>query len=173
MNQRSEEFLVHYDAVQGPLFRYLCALLVEPEDARDVLQETNLALWLNFDQFESGTNFLAWARTIAKHRAVQFRRLNRRAPLLLDDSVLEKAAAAILDEQSDEFAKRTNILRNCIRKLSEVDRELVRLRYVGGVTLDKVAEQLGRTVNGLSQSLRRIRAALRECVERAQSTLGS
>ncbi|MBL8892461.1 MAG: sigma-70 family RNA polymerase sigma factor [Planctomycetaceae bacterium] len=173
MNQRTNEFLELYDSVQVPLFRYLCALLVEPEDARDVLQETNLALWLNFDQFESGTNFLSWARTIARYRVMQFRRMHRRAPLLLDESLLEKVAGSILDEHPDELARRTKTLSNCLQKLSDVDRELIRLRYIGGVTLEKVAEQLGRTVNGLSQSLRRIRGALRECVEREQGSLGN
>ena len=52
---------------------YVHALVPLWQDAEDVLQDTKLRLWEQFDTFQLGTNFAAWSFTIAgylvrKHR---------------------------------------------------------------------------------------------------------
>src|SRR5437660_12769380 len=46
---------------QEALFRYIFALLPHPEDARDALQETCVALCRKFADYDSQKPFLAWA----------------------------------------------------------------------------------------------------------------
>ena len=50
---------------QGRLYAYVLSLLGDPDQANDVLQETNLVLWRNAGEFQMGSNFRAWAFRIA------------------------------------------------------------------------------------------------------------
>jgi RNA polymerase sigma-70 factor (ECF subfamily) len=56
---------------------------------------------------------------------------------------------------------------DCTNQLSDLDRELIRLRYANGVRVKTLAQQLQRSENAISQSLARIRKLLRECIERS------
>ena len=61
--------------------------MVDAGDAEDILQACRLTLWKQFETFEPGTNFLAWARKIALNQTHR--------PLLLLEAV-----AAEIDKQS-------------------------------------------------------------------------
>ena len=52
-------------AHQQELFRYIFALLPHEEDARDVLQETSVALCRKFDEYDPSQPFLPWAYRFA------------------------------------------------------------------------------------------------------------
>ena len=71
----SEEFILELTQSQQRLFGFLFKRLADREQAREVLQRTNLVLCRKADSFELGTNFKAWAMT-APSRS----RLQRREP---------------------------------------------------------------------------------------------
>ncbi len=50
---------------QEELFRYIFALMPHEEDARDVLQETSVALFRKFAEYDPAKPFLAWAYRFA------------------------------------------------------------------------------------------------------------
>jgi len=60
-----------------------------------------------------------------------------------------------------------NALDACKSKLSENQRELIDVRYEPGHSLESHARQTGRKASALRVALMRIRAALRECIERS------
>ena len=64
---------------QEQLFRYIFALLPHEEDARDVLQETSVALYRKFDDYDPDKPFLAWAYSFAFLEILKQRERNRRA----------------------------------------------------------------------------------------------
>jgi RNA polymerase sigma-70 factor, ECF subfamily len=62
---RYDEFVELLQRSTGQILAYLNAILLNFNDAEDVFQESCVVLWQKFDEFESGTNFLAWALRIA------------------------------------------------------------------------------------------------------------
>lgn len=62
-------------------------------------------------------------------------------------------------------AARRAALEECVRKLSEPQRDLLRKRYAGDITLEALATQTATTA--LTMRLQRIRHALVRCVEQA------
>ena len=71
---RTEEF-IELLALHDPVISaYVMSLVPSNSDAQDILQETKLALWRTFEQFETGTNFAAWARRTALNRVLDYRR---------------------------------------------------------------------------------------------------
>ncbi len=53
---------------QRRIFSYIYTLVPRRPDADDILQETSLVICEKFDEFEEGTDFVAWACQIAYWR---------------------------------------------------------------------------------------------------------
>lgn len=160
----SEEFVRSFTQAQRPLFLYLLPLLGNAADADEVLQETNLVIWKKRRDFEPGTNFLAWGRTIGRLEVFRFRRNRGRKLSFLDQGILESIAQSA-EQVATETDSRQEALAACLEQLRPKDRELIQMRYAAGSNGDKVAQELGRPANSVYQSLGRIRRALLECVQ--------
>jgi RNA polymerase sigma-70 factor (ECF subfamily) len=85
--------------------------------------------------------------------------------LVFDDALLEAAADA-WEELLPELQPRTAALHDCIRRLPGRAGELIQLRYLEALKLDEVAARLGMSAVAARVALNRVRAALRDCVER-------
>ena len=146
-------FMVLYSAHQRRLFHYVTALLPNAADTDDVFQEVNLVLWENFGHYREGTNFFAWACTIARHQVLQYRERHARAAKLLDPEVLDQLAALATEEieRFDQLQRR--LLLDCVAGLSSDDRELLRRRYADAVAVQAIAAALNRSANAVSKSL--------------------
>jgi RNA polymerase sigma-70 factor, ECF subfamily len=168
---RAEEFLTLYSGCQRWLLAYLMALLGNRNDAEEVFQETTLALWRSFDEFTPGRDFTRWAKGVAFHRVLAFRKRKRRSDIPQSDEFLEAVHSAD-DRQADLAVSRLHALEDCVRRLPEADRRLISLRYSGKETIPELATQLNRSTSGVSKALRRIRRALANCVKRSLSREG-
>ena len=61
----------------------------------------------------------------------------------------------------------------CIKKLPDKDRELLRLRYREGGSIQAAAEALHRTTGHVQRLLRNVRGGLLRCVHARLSELGN
>ena len=105
------------------LYLYTFALLPNSADAEDVFQEANLVLWRKFDQYQTGTNFFAWACKVIRYEVLKYREKAPRAVTLLHSDVLDRLAevAVVQVEGVDQFHRLAFI--NCMDGLSVADRE--------------------------------------------------
>jgi RNA polymerase sigma-70 factor (ECF subfamily) len=167
-SQATAEYLRLFAANQARLFGYLLTLLPQWHDAEEILQETSVVLWRSFDQFEPGTNFLAWARTIAFHQVLNFRKRNKRRAMLFSDDFFASVAAES-DDMADSLEEQLQTMSECMKGLPSDHRRLIGLCYQPNVTTQQVAEQLGRPAGTVYKTLTRIRRTLMECIERTLS----
>src|SRR4051812_22962896 len=167
-DDRVAEFLELYSTNYPRLQFYVTALLPAANDAADVLQEVSMVLWRRFDTFELGTNFFAWACKIARFQVMKARERQGRSTRLFDNSLLEKLAADAADENV-VWQVPLQALENCLTKLSEIDRSLIRRRYQPGMTVQQIAADHGRSANALSKSLSRIRRVMLDCIDRTMA----
>lgn len=167
VQDRGEEFLRLFAQAQRRIHAYILALVYDANTAADLLQEVNIVLWRKFDQYESGTNFFAWAREIARLAVLRYRQVNAGRIVMLDPQVLDELADRFADATPQQVEdRRRQALDQCLEKLADADRELILARYRPGASVTAMAERAERTVNSVSQSLSRIRRVLAECVER-------
>jgi RNA polymerase sigma-70 factor (ECF subfamily) len=158
-------FVSHFLAERRSIFEYILALLPNPADAEDVLQETSTVLWQRFAEFTPGTSFIAWARQVAYYKVCEYRRQSRRQAVVLDDGILELVAAEFVAE--DPFVEsRRSALRQCLEKLPHNDHQLFERRYLGRSRGKDLAKELGRSADSVYKSLGRIRRTLLECIRR-------
>lgn len=162
---RQEEFIALLNSSHALLLRYVMSLVVNRHDAEDVLQHAGMVMWRRFETYESGTDFVAWATTIAFYEAKNFLRTVGRARVTFDDRLLEiLAAERALDVR--RWSPRFDALESCLDKLDASGRELVQAVYTQGLDANELAQRRGLAVQTIYNKLNFIRRALAECVQR-------
>ncbi|MEO1497053.1 MAG: sigma-70 family RNA polymerase sigma factor [Planctomycetota bacterium] len=161
-----DEFVKLFAQHQRRVHAYIGALLPGRSDADDVMQDTSMALWKKWDQFDRARNFLPWACGVAYFEVLRHRRKYATRKVFLSEELMETIAdEAIKRSETDEA--RSAALADCLLKLSPGDRQLIVHRYGAGVTTQKTAEDLGRPASTVYKAMARIRRGLLECVRRS------
>lgn len=168
---RTTEFLTLLTQHDRVLGIHVHALVNSSADADDILQQTKLIMWREFAQFERGTNFLAWARKIAFHQILTYRRSKKKEHLPLEEDVLE-ALHHEVSRLADTHDDRREALQSCLHKLPTEHRQLVLLRYYEDLEVEQVAEKIRSTAGAVYRALSRVRFTLLECVEKELARTG-
>lgn len=154
---------------QEALFRYIFALLPNEEDARDALQETSVALYRKFAEYDPDKPFLAWAYRFAYLEVLKQRERNQRGARLLSSELLDRIARE-REQLEPMLNDRLLALDACLEKLAPADRELVRLRYQEKTDIEQLAQKSGSSRRTLYRNLDRIRQMLFNCIMRRLAT---
>ena len=165
---RQAEFVQLLNVAHRRLLAYLVSLLGNLQDAEDVLQRASVTMWKKFEVFEPGTDFSAWASTIAFYEARNFQRLNARSRLVFSDDLLEALAEERLQDV-ENVDSRHNALNECLQGLDEPTRKLLEAAYLEEGSVVQLAERLGRAPQTLYNKLNSLRRLLFNCVEQRLS----
>ena len=159
-----EEFVRLFVAHEGRLRAFIRSLLPTWADVDEVMQETSLVAWRKFGRFERGTNFMAWAATIARFEALDHLRRRGREQLVFSDAVADLMAEEAAQE-GEILERQRRALDRCLTKLEDPQRELLLLSYQPGARFHEVAAHAGKSVQGYYKTVQRLRARLLSCIE--------
>ncbi|QNN24861.1 sigma-70 family RNA polymerase sigma factor [Planctomycetales bacterium ZRK34] len=162
---RNDDFLQQLIGCQDRLCAYATALMGSPGAAEDLVQQANLVIWRRAEDFEPGTEFGAWACRILYYEVLAWRKKQSRDRLVFDDAVLAQLAEDA-EAVSETAETRRRALNDCINRLSDTHRRLLSARYESTDSMSTLAQQLGRPIGSLYQTLRRVRIQLAGCVQR-------
>ena len=161
----SEAFLRLFTREQFRIAGFVRSLVMNQVDAGDVLQETSLALWRSFHQYESDRDFFSWSLGVARHQVLKHFRAKRRDRLTFSESLLSDLADETADMLSDD-QPRYQALRECVSQLTARQRVLIREFYTDGVAANEIAKRWNRNVQAVYNSLRDVRRQLQDCINR-------
>lgn len=164
MDRDSDEFVKLLTSCQPGLYACILSLLPDRVTAQDILQETNLTLWHKADEFEEGTNFMAWASRIARYHVLNFRRARNRDHLVFDEELFRALCERQAMSIEDTSGSHAEALRECLKKLPQEHHALLEARYAPDGAVSRIAESRGQSVGAVSQLLYRIRESLLNCV---------
>jgi len=149
-----------YDALVGPIYRYVAVRVRRREDAEDLTHLVFERIVAALPRYRhSGRPFAAWAFRIARNAVIDHQRRIRPTEQL--GSIAEPSDGIGLEALSlrDEEVRE---LRAAIRQLTPDQQEAIALRYAGGLSAEEAARVMGRragTIRGLTfraiESLRR------------------
>ena len=154
---------------QAQVYRFGIRMCGHPEDARDVLQETLLAMARGLKDFRGASSLSSWLYTIARSFCIKRRRRSKFAPA--PERSLETDAAAAVAGLADPgkgpeealMGKRIEqALAAAIAGLAPSYREVLVLRDIEGLTAPEVAEVIGISVSAVKSRLHRARTAIRD-----------
>jgi RNA polymerase sigma-70 factor, ECF subfamily len=157
---------------QRRVYRFGLKMCRDPEDAKDILQETLLAVARTVKDFRGASSVSTWMYTIARSFCIKKRRRSKFAPA--EEASLEARAPGLEARQvadpgrgPDEALAGRQIeaaLEQAIGALDPMYREVLVLRDVEGLTAPEVAEVMGLTVEAVKSRLHRARVTVREAM---------
>lgn len=148
------------------LSAYVHTLIPLWQDAEDVLQNTKLRLWQQFDSFRSGADFGAWAIAISNYMIRTHRKNCQRQRVCFSDDLLDKISQYVPAVSSSLQDDRASALVECVRMLNDASRKLLRRFCTGQQTIKDIAGELGQKPSATRMTLLRIRRSLFECVQK-------
>ncbi len=157
---------------QRRVYRFGLKMCRDPEDAKDILQETLLAVARTVKDFRGASSVSTWMYTIARSFCIKKRRRSKFAPA--EEASLEARAPGLEARQVADPARGPDealagrqieaALEQAIGALDPMYREVLVLRDVEGLTAPEVAEVMGLTVEAVKSRLHRARVAVREAM---------
>ena len=168
MSDKTTEFVRLLSANDRRVYGYIRTLIFNAADVDEAYQNTCVVLWEKFSQFRAGSDFFAWARSVARYEALALRRRRGKEGQLFSEQFYDQVEACV-DEMAGEWEDRHVALADCFGELSPDQQRIVELRYAPGATTKTVAEQLDRSTNAIYKSLRRVHETLFECIDQKLS----
>ena len=161
---RYDEFVDLFSSHARRIYGYVYTMVPRWADADNVFQETSRVLWQKFGEYQSGTNFFAWARQVAHYQVLFFRQQQHRSRLTFTDAFLDAVAVAAA-ENAERLEVEQRALAECMEKLKARERNIILSRFAPAATTKSVAARLGMTTGAVYKSLGRIQATLLKCIE--------
>ena len=155
---------------QGEIFRYLRYLGADPAGAEDIAQETFLAAYTSptFPMDQNPGHEAGWLRGTARNLLYQtYRKKSRARELAGDLAAMEEADRLwtdhfLRDGDGDDYI---SALRKCVDTLPERQRAALDMRYDKNFSRNDMATTLRISAEGVKALMRRIRSALKNCIE--------
>lgn len=162
---QSEQCAALWTAAQPTIAAFVRTLTPDFQQAEEVLQRVAVMLVRKFDEYDPKRPFAAWAIGFAKNEVLYYRRQQATDKHLFDDDLVEKIAITYerLVEEVDPIRE---ALGNCVEELEGRSRRVIELRYGRGLSSGEIAAKMKLSSGAVRVLLHRVRAALRQCIER-------
>ena len=165
MQRRFEQALD--DGAYSSAWRYACRLCNTREDAEDLLQDSLARACQSYGQLRVPDSFRGWLLSIVRNcHLMQLRTQHRRIQPVPDYPAVTAAGAGVSDPFAEEVL-------DALAGLNAVERELLTLFYIEGLSMAEVAQVTGLRAGPLRQRMLRARRALKQRVINRHDTTGN
>jgi RNA polymerase sigma-70 factor (ECF subfamily) len=154
---------------ESPVFNFLLRRAPSAEDAEELAQDTFVRAWKRLDRYDARWSFATWLYALA--RRLSATRNRRAAPAIEGGEAL--GDVPVLADPGRELARteeRANLWSIADRVLDDDPRSALWLRYAEDLSIEEIAQVLGRSQVSVRVMLFRARAKLGKALEPARRT---
>lgn len=150
-----------FDRYRLSVFRYMYYKVGDLHVAEDLTSDVFLRMIRALNGYQSqNVSFDAWLFQIARNLAIDYyRKVGNRTPLSLEEHM-------IIDKDDPDRSLDRNLtsdlLLQALAKLSDLQRDVIVLRFVNGLPIAKVAQALHKSEDAIKALQRRALGTLRE-----------
>jgi RNA polymerase sigma-70 factor (ECF subfamily) len=138
----------HYNQ---PLYWKIRHIVVDHEDANDILQNTFIKAWSRIDSFQNKASLYTWLYRIAINESLDFIRSQKNVNSMSADQNGVLTSKLLADEYFDGDKIQAS-LEEAIAQLPDVQRVVFKLRYYDEMKYSDMSDMLGTTEGALKAS---------------------
>ncbi len=165
----SSDYVRALTGAQMSLFAFICVLLGNRDEARDVLQDTNAMLVRHAAEYDPSQAFLPWAKAFGYNQVRAYLRRVSRSRLVFDEDLVNTLAEETAVQAEEDAGGVLHLLDICMARLTSDQRELIQARYYRRESAENLAKRLKRSVVSVRVQTHRIRHLLRTCIEEGRA----
>lgn len=149
---QNEAFQILLSQYQRPLYHHIRNIVLNHDDADDVLQNTFIKVFQHLKGFKGDSKLFSWMYRIATNEAITF--INQKAKR--NGTTSEALKSKIVENlKSDSFFDGTEIqikLQKAIATLPEKQQLVFKMKYFEEIKYEDMSEILGTSVGALKAS---------------------
>lgn len=149
---KNEAFNLLLQKYQQKIYWHIRRLVIDHDDADDVVQETFVKIWKNLANFRSDSQLYTWIYRIATNESITF--LNKKKQknnVSIDDAGPELAESLRASSYFDGDRLQRK-LQEAILTLPEKQRLVFNMKYFDDLKYEEISEILGTSVGALKAS---------------------
>jgi len=161
-----------YDRWSDAVYAAAFAIVRVAEDAEEVVEDTFWQAWNQASRFEvSRGQVRAWLLTIARSRAMDRRKsVSRRREDELESAPAELLVNAARADERVMAAETKTMVANALSDLPQLQREVVEMAYLGGLSQSEIADCTGLAIGTIKTRIRLAMVKLREELNPSRQT---
>jgi len=167
----ADRFLELLEPIRDSLYRFAVRMAWRRDQVNDMLQETVMTAWRQFDRFEPGTNFRAWLFRILLNTIYRINRKTGRAREVRFESEMydadrtiekEEAWLSVLENPQSVMEALDDRVISALDELAPTERQCFLLRLLEDFTYKEIAEHLNLPMGTVMSHVDRARMKWRE-----------
>lgn len=148
---RREAFPQLVNQYQRRVYSIVRKMVINHDDADDIVQEVFVKVWNNLDAFKGDSNLFTWIYRIATNESLQFLRKKRNQWWFKTD-ITEELENSLVSEKHIDADEIQIKLQKAILQLPDKQRLVFNLKYYEDLTYEEIGEITDSTVGSLKAS---------------------
>ena len=148
-NQAFQQLLQEY---QRPLYNHIRNIVLNHDDADDILQNTFIKIFQNLKNFKGDSKLFSWMYRIATNEALTFlkqkSKINTVSSVILQRKTIDNLEADVFFDGNEIQLK----LQKAIALLPEKQQLVFKMKYFEELKYEEISAILGTSVGGLKAS---------------------
>ncbi|AQT68092.1 RNA polymerase sigma factor [Anaerohalosphaera lusitana] len=158
---------------QSRIYAYVLTMVGNYSDADDVMQETISFMWKRFEDFELGSDFVAWGIRIARYKILEHRRRQKKHDIVqYSDGSFEKLSSLAVNK-NDNLSNQNVKLKECLKKLKHFKKRyftVIALKFFENCNTNDIAKRIGVSVPNVYTIMSRAYGYLLACMKKSMSS---
>jgi RNA polymerase sigma-70 factor (ECF subfamily) len=149
---RNEAFNLLLKKYQQKLYWHIRRMVIDHDDADDIVQDTFVKIWKNLPGFRSDAQLYTWMYRIATNECITFLNKKKQKNNIPLDDVAYELSDTLADSAYFNGDKAQLKLQQAILTLPEKQRLVFNMKYYDDMKYEEMSEVLGTSVGALKAS---------------------
>jgi len=150
---REEAFTLLLKKYQQKLYWHIRRLVIDHDDADDIVQDVFIKIWKNLDKFREDAQLYTWLYRIATNECITFlNKKKQRNQVSLEDENSAYLADTLKDSSHFNGNRAQQKLQEAILTLPDKQRLVFNMKYFEDLKYDEMSAILGTSVGALKAS---------------------
>lgn len=149
---QNEAFNLLLQKYQQKIYWHIRRLVIDHDDADDIVQETFVKVWKNLHNFRSDSQLYTWIYRIATNESITFLNKKKNRNNISLDEINSELAETLSSSSYFDGDKIQRKLQQAILTLPEKQRIIFNMKYFDDMKYEEISEVLGTTVGALKAS---------------------